>query len=272
MTRTARIALTLACLLGALPASAGSPVNLLLTGRYQVRLGDAVVKEAKIYRAEGLPRMVVLAPGLDRPLLVTPGQKSANWLGAEAVLPDPDDSEGVVVDVEQISGDPLPATVVGPQLRVVAAKQTIVLEPKEPVLGLQTRDALLAALPEWRRNASAYKPMIGDIRLLDTLATPTEVEIFFGSWCPHCEKAVPKVLRLMQDLKTPKLVFLFHGVPTQIDNDPEARQNNVNALPTALIRQGGKVIARFDEVGWDRPEGMLAATLFGGAPEAGGTR
>jgi hypothetical protein len=71
------------------------------------------------------------------------------------------------------------------------------------------------------------------------------------------------VARLVRELKTANLKFKFHGVPVKFDEDPIARMNRIAELPTGIVRQAGKEIARLAETSWERPESALTAVLLG---------
>lgn len=244
-------------------AALAEPVKLLATGRYQLRLAETLDPTAQVFRAEKLPLVLVISEGLSGPWLIAGGERTATPLDP-ATLSRSEDGQELTIDPAQKAGTALAAAVeAGGILRFQVAGKRVALEPADPLLGEVARESILA-MPEWRRNAALYHPTLGDLRLLETAAVPTEVEVFFGSWCPHCEKYVPRLLTVSQQLKTLNIRFKFHGVPHKFDDDPEARLNKVVALPTALIRQGGKVVARIEELSWEHPEGSLTAALFGG--------
>jgi thiol-disulfide isomerase/thioredoxin len=262
MRPTARLAVLTACL-ACLASWAGEPITLIQTGHYQLRVGEELDRSARIYKAAKLPKFLLVAEKLTRPLLVTAGDRSVVGIDPTAVTSATGDPDAVLLDPAATTAISTIATLDGLNLRFVVDGAKLQIEPADPLLGPTELSAVLDALPEWRRNAAAYKPMIGDVRLLDTLQSPIEVEIFFGSWCPHCEKSVPKVARLVRELKTANLKFKFHGVPVKFDEDPIARMNRIAELPTGIVRQAGKEIARLAETSWERPESALTAVLLG---------
>lgn len=265
MTRTMCTAIVLTAVSAGAACFAAEPLPMILTGRYQLRVGDSLDKNAKIYRAEKVARVLVVSSALSHPVLISGGEKTAALLDSAALSEVAGDADSVTVDSDRKVGGPIATIIDGGNLRFTVGDKRSVVEPADPLLGDLTIDVLLHALPEWRRNIGAYKPGIGDMRLLDTMQTPTEVEVFFGSWCPHCEKYVPRLMSVVSGLKSKNLTFIFHGVPHKFDDDPEVRLNKISGLPTALVRQGGKVVARIEEISWEHPEGALSAVLFGEA-------
>lgn len=250
------------------PGAAPQGEAFLLSGHHQLRIDDKPVADARIYTpaAPGVPRLLIVAPALPQPVLVTAGAKTAAAidparLGAGAadsatLAPAPDGAAAAA---------PVPLSVDGTKLRATLLGHRLTIEPREPLVGELTAETMLAAMPEYRRNLAAYQPRRGDLRLLQTLQVPTQLDVFFGTWCPHCEKYVPRLLRVVQEVGNPNITLKLHGLPQRIDEDPLARQLKITAVPTGLVRRGEETVARLEGPNWERPESALAALLFGDA-------
>lgn len=249
------------------PAGPSSPavatVELALTGHFQVRVGGSIDSAAKIYKTErGVPHFLLQSPALGQPWVIAAGDRKASRLAPKAVTSKEDDA--VVVDLSASEGA-MPITIQGRNVVFESDQGPVALEPREPILGERSPEHLLEAMPEYRRVASAFQPAKGQMRLLETLEQATDVEVFFGTWCGHCEKLVPRVMRLAQLVANPKLRFHFHGLPGRMSEDPTARQYEVNAVPSMVVRQGDRIIARLEGADLAAPEQSLTAALFGGA-------
>lgn len=263
MKRRAAVLLLLSA--AAFPAPAGEPVKMGLTGHQQVRVGEAVDPQARVFKnLSGMPQLLVYTQGYPRPLLITGGDKKVRPVDPAQITPDPADPE--MLTVQPLEGEPgaVPLAIDGIKLRFNLEGRLFQLEPPPGLTGEIEVSALLAAMPEYRRNAAAHQPGKGDMRLLETLEEPTDVEVFFASWCSHCEKSVPRLLKVAQELKNPNLRIHLHGVNEKITEYPLARQFGVEAVPTAIVRRGTTVMARIEGPAWNRPEAALAAILFGG--------
>ncbi len=260
-------ALLLACIVFSAPAFPGGapPVKVLLTGHLQLTVGDAVDPEARIYRTEGgVPRVLVESARLPGPVLVLAGEKKARLLPAAAVGPVAGDPDARAVDAGAAPVEEAPITVHRGKVRFVLGGLTLVLGPGEPLLGDQSPAALLARMPEYRRNAARYAPGKGDLALLRRVRGPVEVLVLFGTWCPHCERFVPRLIRVVQDLgKVPGLTFRFVGLTGEIANDELARKYGVDGVPTAIVLRDGREIGRIYGAAWEHPEAALTAILFG---------
>ncbi|GAB4224529.1 MAG: hypothetical protein Kow0062_26490 [Acidobacteriota bacterium] len=258
------LAVGLACVCGAaLAASAEDDALVLLrTGHFQVRVGEAIDPDARIYQSEGVPRLLIDAPRLGAPWLVVAGEKVARRLDAASVAPVADDPDAVRVGAGS-DGTEVPITIEGIHLVFETERGRVVVEPAEPLTGDLEPRTLLAALPEYRRGAAAYEPGAGELRLLARVEQPVVVDVFFGSWCPHCEKIVPRIIKLAERLDGSRIAFRFHGLPRKFDEDPLARQYEIGAVPVVLVSRGPKVLARLEGRVLFRPEQALTSVLFG---------
>ena len=254
--------------------AADGPQPYYLSGKRVVRVAGTLDDKARVYMGLGTPRAVILSPLLGAPVYVASVEKKAIVLDAARVQPSPDDPDAVLVDADGVTGGS-PLTVDGLELRFAVAGKPVVLESRPPALsGDLTAEQLLAAIPEYRRNAKTYAPGKGDLRLLATIAEPAEIDVFFGTWCPHCEQHVPRMIKVAQELNSPVLTFRYHGLSEKFADDPLARQYQIKAVPVALVTRGDKLLARIEGPSWARPESALSAVLVGEAalaPPGGGS-
>ncbi len=267
-----------AVLLGALATAgavaADAPQPYYLSGKRVVRVAGTIDDKARVYMGVGTPRAVILSPVLGAPVYVASGEKTATVLDAARVQPSPDDPDAILVDVDGAAAG-VPLTIEGLELRFSVAGKPVVLESRPPKLtGDLTAEQLLAAIPEYRRNAKTYTPGKGDLRLLATISEPAEIDVFFGTWCPHCEQYLPRLIKVAQELNSPVLTFRYHGLSERFADDPLARQYQISGVPVALVRRGEKILARIEGPSWARPEAALSAVLVGVAalaPAGGGS-
>lgn len=260
--RRARIA---AIALGVIAApAAAESVRFAETGHYQLRIDGEKDDAARLYLSEGVPRLLVRSERLTAAWLIVSQEKTARSLPAASVACEGDEDR---CDVD-LAGEPaegLPVTIQAGKLRFQGEGHVLLVEPRDPLLGLLTAADLLRELPEYRRGAAAYVPRRGDLRLLRTLHDPVEVEVFFGSWCPHCERFIPRLLAVLQQLDNDAIHVRFRGLPRRFGDDPVARQFGIEGTPTAVLRRGTREIGRITGAEWERPEAALSAVLFGGS-------
>ncbi|MGH9465373.1 MAG: thioredoxin family protein [Thermoanaerobaculia bacterium] len=142
--------------------------------------------------------------------------------------------------------------------------RTAQLETKPPYLGSAGADELLAYSVDYEREAAAYvcsEPILRDLR---SQARAVEVRVFFGSWCPHCQQVMPRILKVAQELAGSQIALAFYGLPRDIASDPEARSFDISAVPTGVVLVGGREVGRIGGGDWKIPElaikNALAAT------------
>jgi thiol-disulfide isomerase/thioredoxin len=202
-----------------------------------------------------------------QPVLITTGPTTARLLEPAHVTPDPTNPDIVRVDTSGPQSGYLKVALQGSALVLDRDGVSMSLVPTPPVLGDRTLDQVVQQLPEYKRSAARYSPDQKAITSLRGVEQPTEMVVFFGSWCSHCEQVVPKLVRVLQDTGNGKLRVTFHGVPPPGEGeDRVADRDGVRALPTLIVRRDGKEIARMTENGWDTPEVALVKLVVAPAP------
>ena len=237
--------------------------EFLRTGHFQLKAFGQIDPAAEIYIAKSVASVLVISEKLQKPVLIVAGEKEATALEEGAVIPAPDRPDARLVDVSKTLGRPLVLKIVGRDLSFIAGGKRVVVQPLDPILGDVNVEDLLARIPELRRAKQAYTPRTGQMRLLAKLQRHLRLLVFMGSWCPHCEQLVPRLLKVAEDLPGRPLEIALHLVPRSMSGDLLARQYRVGAVPTVLIIEDGKEIARLEGEDLKRPEAGLTRVLFG---------
>lgn len=133
---------------------------------------------------------------------------------------------------------------------------------KQPLIGPATPDNIVRHSPLYRKGIQEYVPAPADLAYLKGYQTPIEIEVFFGTWCPHCKVLVPKFMKTMEQAANQKLAVSYHGVPTGFDKYEPARSNGVVGIPTFIFWKDGKEVARIPgDPGNDTIEHAVAEIL-----------
>lgn len=230
--------------------------------------GQFAVQGSAVYRSVELPARFLVEPSpFGRPVLVTTGPVGARLLDPGRVTHDAADPEVVRVDTSGPQEGFLSVHADGAGLIVDRDGVKMTLKAAPPLLGDRTLDEVMKALPEYRRGAARYTPDRASLEKLSR-AQPTELLVVFGSWCPHCEQLVPKLARVLEDVKGAPITVTFHGVPPGGEGDLLMDELRVTHLPTAIIRRDGREIARMEGDAWATPETSLARLVATSAPPA----
>ena len=220
-----------------------------------------VVQGSTTYRSVELPPSFLVEPSLfGRPVLIRSGGPTARLLDPKRITRDAADPDVVRVDTSGAQEDFLSVRMDGPNLILERDGRTMTLKASPPLLGDRSLDELIAAMPEYRRDATRYTPDPAAIEKLRHLKQPTQLLVFFGSWCPHCAQAVPRLVRVLQDMQGAPMTVTFHGVPHD-GKDSLTDDLRITGLPTAIVRRDSKELARMRDDDWDAPEKGLAALV-----------
>jgi thiol-disulfide isomerase/thioredoxin len=256
MTRFIRNAALVALLASSSSTTHAFTIELAATGQFAVQ-GSAT------YRSIEPPVAFLVQPSpFGRPVFITSGPLAARLLDPKRISRDAADPEVIRVDTSGSQEDFLSVRLEGPNIIVDRDGLTMTVKEGPPLLGDRTLDELIAALPEYRRDAARYTPDPAALETLRRVKQPTELLVFFGSWCPHCELAVPRLVRVLEDVHGAPLAVTFHGVPHDgWASDPMAENLRITGLPTVIVRRDSKEVARMEGDQWAAPEKSLAALV-----------
>src|SRR6185503_2470106 len=98
----------------------------------------------------------------------------------------------------------------GTEGRFTLDGKPVVLKSSPFLLGDQRGTTLLDSNFGYRWRAKSYEPDATAIGRLRGEKREVRVLTFFGSWCPHCAKHVPLLLKVEQRLADAKIRFDYH--------------------------------------------------------------
>jgi thiol-disulfide isomerase/thioredoxin len=259
-SRLALPALLIAAL--AAPAQGAAPAARLAGFRPNadyVLVIDGKPAPAEIDQNDHIPAFLIVAPALGKAVVVEPATQAVAVAALSAVVRQKDGT------VELSSGSVLAGLgkfthaddVVGFQVD----GHRVELRPRPPLLGARRGDELKLFNPaKFRDGAAVYSPDERVVAELRKGAAPVTVRVFFGSWCPHCQRLVPPLLRLEDELKGSRVRFEYFGLPPgpALVADLEAKHFAVNRVPTAIVYVNGKEAGRLvGTTAWIEPETSL---------------
>jgi len=239
-----------------------------VSGEYVVEINGRPQPKAELYFSERARAFLIKSSELPSPVLVSPSAKEVQSLDLMKVLVRPDGAIDVLADAVLTPEGAFRLD--GESIAFRAGGKDVRLKPRPWLLGAHTGAELGDYNPEYARRAAEYAPDAALIAKLKASGQPVRVLTFFGSWCPHCKKHVPMLLKVAQQLAGSKFQFDFYGLPSPFTNEPEAVKYGIRGVPTAIVFVGGKEIGRLPNAGWLKPESGLDSVLSGTA--AGGSR
>jgi thiol-disulfide isomerase/thioredoxin len=236
------------------------------TGDYRLVVNGKQVP-AEIYLSQRAAAILVISSSAFlSPVLLTPGLGVAQTVNLMKVQKKPNGSIDLLSDAVLSTQGALDIQDEEVHFKADGISAALVTTP--PLLGLRSASEVTAHNPEYLPRAASYTPNPQAVAALKKEQRPVTVRVFYGSWCPHCREIVPHVVKLEQQLRGSKIRFEYFGLPPRFGTEPQAVQNNIKAVPTAIVYFAGKEIGRIADNAWTTPEATLAAILSGKAPPA----
>jgi thiol-disulfide isomerase/thioredoxin len=139
------------------------------------------------------------------------------------------------------------------------------LKDKPALLGLKIAKDLKEYADNYRTLAESYTPAADAIAKLEAEDREVLVRVYFGSWCPFCQRYLPRIVRVADELAgtRSKVAIDFYGLPQDFSGDSTTRTMNIRSVPTGVVFIGGKEAGRIQSDQWQAPEKALVAILGG---------
>lgn len=246
----------------ALPLQAAGPVVFEPVGDYLLVVDGAEHPKAEVFRAAATAQILVMSSALPSPVLLTPGATAVETLQLMKVAKQP---SGLVNLFEGATLAPQGRfRLDGQNVAFTADGRAALLKPRPPLLKNQTAEAMLAYSPAYMRYAKSYQPEAATLKALRaSRKEPVRVQVFFGSWCPHCTQYVPRMMKVQEMLAGAPIRFEYYGLPPFPDfsKDPEAKRLELTGVPTGIVWVGDRMVGRISAGGWNNPEETLKGML-----------
>ena len=238
-----RSAVVIGCLVLAVSAARADDRNLKPSYDFVLEIDGVVDKGWKIYTGVQKTRMLLMSPPGDQALMVLVSDRSVRPADIKMIRKHENmvDCLAGCLSATRI----IPVTLNGPTISFTHNGRAMTLMPRPALIGAHTVADLLSDRPNIGEAMETYQPDAASIAFLKSYAKPTEVEIYFGTWCPVCEAWLPRLLKSMQAADNSKISMNLHGLPRDFSSEQElAKQKGIRGLPTFIIRQGGVEIGR----------------------------
>jgi thiol-disulfide isomerase/thioredoxin len=226
-----------------LSAARAEDRNLKPSYDWVIEIDGVVDKGWKIYTGAQKTRMLLMSPPGDQALMVLVSERSVRPADTKLIRRHENmvDCLAGCLSATRI----LPLTLNGSAASFSHNGRAVTVKPRPALVGALSVADLLSDRPNISEAMDAYQPEGASVSFLRDYAKPTEVEIFFGTWCPVCEAWLPKLLKSMQAADNSKISMNLHGLPKDFSSEQElAKQKGIRGLPTFIIRQGGVEIGR----------------------------
>lgn len=226
--------------------SAGAAEDVLWSPRYDFALevDGKPSPEACFYQEWHSRRIMISAPDLAKVCILDQDGKQVTAIDRHKVKIEADGEQARLLPDAEKGGPGTPYTVDQSSVVFYMGSSRLKILAKPALVGPTTPVDILRHSPLYKKGMQEYLPAAADITYLKSYPTPVEIEVFFGTWCPHCKVLVPKFMKAVAQASNPKLTVLYHGVPTGFDGYDPARGKAVVGIPTFIFWKGGKEVGR----------------------------
>lgn len=248
-------------LLGAaLPADAA--VRWLENPHMGVQLDGKPSGAARVFDSEDYQRMLLLLAGSPHAFVIDLGSSTVYQTSPDGMK---EDAEGALVSEEPPVEYFAALENADGTLSFPDGDSNITLSPLPPLVGKATLERILEVKPAYRYDAGMYKPDPAKIAALKAVAVPTEIHVYFGTWCLSCKKLLPGLIKSIETAANPKISVVYYGVSEDLaEPAKEMAAQSVSKTPTVIVTQNGREIGRIEETAAATVEGDLAAILGSG--------
>jgi len=210
--------------------------------------------EAEVFQSQAAGAYLVLASSVESPVLVQARSAAVSTVNLMKVDRQANGSVNLLAGAAlgslgkfAIAGDGIKFSVDG---------RAAELRNKPWLLGAQNLEGMRAYSREYREGASAYQFSQPIVSQLQAETRSVEVKVFFGTWCPHCQTVLPRVLRVAEELSDSKVKLSFHGLPQGpgFKADLEVQRFAIESVPTGVVLVDGREVGRISGSGWKIPE------------------
>ncbi len=218
---------------------------------------------AEIYQSQAAGSFLVITSGLESPVLVAARSAAVSTVNLMKVDQQPNGN------VNLLAGSTLEPlgkfTIAGDGIRFTVGDRPAELRNKPWLLGAQDLEGMRAYSAGYRRGADEYECSEPLLRQLREDGRPVEVKVFFGSWCPHCEQVLPRVLKVAEELEGSGVRLSFYGLPRGrgFSIDAEVKRFDIETVPTGVVLIDGREVGRISGSGWKIPELAIKNAIEG---------
>ena len=200
--------------------------------------------DARFFVEQDGQRVLIHVPELTQvALLKISGKKVATLDASEMQIAE----DGTTAKLSPGAAEAAPETAYnldGSRVIFYVGNRRLKLSPKLPLEGTVKLEEILHHSPLYKKGMEEYTPQQSDINLLRHQASDVQIEVFFGTWCPHCKVMVPRFMKSIQTAGNPKLHVSYVGVPRRFVSYARARAKGVRQVPTFIFYRNGREVGR----------------------------
>ncbi|MEM9291505.1 MAG: thioredoxin family protein [Acidobacteriota bacterium] len=260
--RLLSLALVLLCFLATAPASQAQGEEGLPAfepnGDYQLVLNGEPEMQAEIFQSRRAGAFLVRSAALSEAVVLSQRTQVASAVSVMSLALRPNGSIDILsLDALRPIGS---FSLDGADVVFEIDGRSARLAPKPYTLGWKSLEEMQSSNPAYLFQANLYSADPKAMEALKGLKGDVKVEVFFGSWCPFCQRHVPRMMAVNKALEGSAVKVNYYGLDKGFGDNEEARSRDIQSVPTGIVYVEGKEVGRLEAIGWSRPEhGLLSA-------------
>jgi len=189
-------------------------------------------------------RILVEAPELPQVAVLNISGQKVTILDRASVTIEPDGAAAMLAPGAEVGAETSSYTMDSGRVLFYVGNNRLKISPKEPLQGPATREQILSHSPIYRKGLEAYQPDPKALERLRSVTKPIEIEVVFGTWCPHCKVMVPRFMKSIEEADNGNIHVSYLGVPQNFSSFEPAKVKNIQGVPTFIFYRDGKELGR----------------------------
>ncbi|MBD3161294.1 MAG: hypothetical protein GF346_03765 [Candidatus Eisenbacteria bacterium] len=215
---------------------------------------------AHVYDSEDFQRMLILFEDREQAAVLDLATVSVSAIPADSIRSS--ETDGALHSPEGIGSYLAPLEQEEGTLSFLWNETPVTIEPVPPLIGPVDRERVFAVKPTYETAAKEYEPAEEAAAALRAVDAPTEIHVFFGTWCHACKKSVPPLIGTIDRVGNDRFTMRFIGVDEDLTEPAEEIDRYyVSTTPTIVVLQNGGEIGRIEDEPVVSVEADLVAIL-----------
>jgi thiol-disulfide isomerase/thioredoxin len=230
-----------------------------------VYINNELDRSAQVLSSDGLPRLALISPKLDRALVLDVNEHTVSTLAKNVFRFATDRtsaSSDAGIAVQEVGKF---TRVDGPVYFFVVDGKPILIRSHPGFTGEMTMDKLWETVPVWRAVMENYQPEAQAVAALKANDKAANVTLLYGTWCPDSKNYIPRLIKALKAAGNDNLQIKLIGIDNQFHEPKDAVQpRRITNVPTVIVERDGHEIGRIVETpAAGTIEADLAAILSG---------
>ena len=114
--------------------------------------------------------------------------------------------------------------------------------------GWLTKNTLFAEFTAYEQEMQDYEPADDIIRQIDAMNKDIRVLMILGTYCPDCKREVPRLLKIIENLKQTRIQYKMFGLDrADADTSGMREKYSIQYIPTFIFYENDTELGRIIE-------------------------